>query len=178
MIQWVQDLLDIEQRESRKRYILNKHNQSIFELLRKEVDACVEQCNQARIRQREDADKFVAAELGAEGNEFTITVAVGQTEKLKLAYDINNGQLHFGKRKAIIDLEEVPAELAPELEKNFAAVFSVDGNRIGRIPEIVEYILKPILFATEIISKLPPKKPMSFDSIVRDTATRAPDTTT
>src|ERR1035437_4651919 len=107
MIQWVQDLLDIEQQEARKQYILNKHSQTIFELFKKEVDACMEQCNQVRALRQEGADKIVASEVGAEGNTFTLTIRAGQTEKLKLAYDINNGQLHFGlprtnsKRKCI-----------------------------------------------------------------------------
>ena len=58
------------------------------------------------------------------------------------------GKPHLPKGTATIELDESPTSVAPKIQGRYTPVFTIRGQRgrIGGVPDLVEYLLKSMLF--------------------------------
>jgi len=168
-VKWVQQLLEIEQRESARRQLLQKHAHAIFEMLKTEVAQCVDQWNAARAGAVEP--------LMVEAGDFTITIgkAGDPAAVIHIVYNVTEARLRLPEGAAAIDLEDSPvtSPAAYKIQGRYTPFFTIQGRReqLG-VPGLVEHLLKPVLFTPDIIAKVPPPPVRSSEMADRDAEKR------
>lgn len=173
-IKWVQQLLEIEQRESARQQLLRNHAQAIFDMLKTEVARCIEAWNAAP---RAGGKRLLVVDAGAEDEAFTIAVRDpdAMCGGLKLTYKVMDARLDFEvigkpnllKGTATIELDE---SVTSGIQGRYTPVFTIRGQpgQLGGVPELVEYLLKPMLFTSDMIAKLPPAPLRSCEPLAPD----------
>ena len=156
MIQWMQPLLEIERRESARQQLLLEQAPAIFEMLTAEVTQCIAEWNAAHA-----GDKAMTIEFGS--GEDPLTMAI--PDQLILTYEVKDaridfefpGKPHLPKTTATVALRLSPAAVAAGHRARYSPLFTIKGQP-GQltIPALVEYLLKPLLFPSDLIARLPP----------------------
>ena len=168
-VKWVQQLLEIEQRESARRQLLQGHAHAIFEMLKTEIAQCVDQWNAARVEAGE--------RLTVEAGDFTMSIgkAGDPAQGVPIVYNVMEARLRLPEGAAAIDLEDSPVTLpaAYRIQGRYTPVFRIQGRReqLG-VPALVEHLLKPVLFTPDILAKLPPPPVRSCETADRDAERR------
>src|ERR1035438_626507 len=150
-IKWVQQILEIEQRESAKQQLLRNNAKSIFGMLKNEVAQCIEDWNAARAG---DTNRLLIVDVGAEGDALTITIRDRgrSNDQMKLIYKVMEARLDFecpgqpphlaiAKGTATIELDELPTTVPREQRGGYTPVFTIQGQRgqISGAADLIEH---------------------------------------